>query len=58
MSIDIKADFDNLIDRIQDLVKKYENNVLDCNQYQIYLSNGERISFEVSPWSIAHLLGI
>ncbi len=58
MSIDTKADFDNLIDRIQDLVKKYENNVLHCNQYQIYLANGERISFEVSPWSIAHLLGI
>lgn len=58
MSIDTKADFDNLIERIQDLVQKYENNVLHYNQYQIYLANGEKISFEVSPWSIAHLLGI
>lgn len=58
MTIHTKADFDNLIDRIRDIVEKYENNVLHYNQYQIYLANGERIFFEVSPWSIAHLLGI
>lgn len=58
MSINTKADFDYLINRIQDLVQKYENNVLHYNQYQIYLANGEKISFEVPPESIAHLLGV
>lgn len=58
MSIHTKIEFDQMIEKIHNLVEKYENNVLHNNQYQFYLANGERISFEITPQSIAHLLGI
>lgn len=58
MSIQTKAEFDQIIERLHNLVEKYENNVLHYNQYQFYLANGERISFEITSQSIAHLLGI
>ncbi len=58
MSINTKADFDAIIERIKKLVENYENNVNHYNQYQFYIANGDRISFEITPQSIAHLLGI
>lgn len=58
MSINTKNEFDQIIERIQKLVERYETNVLHYNQYQMYLANGERLSFEITSQSIAHLLGI
>lgn len=58
MVIKTKEEFDNLIDRIKNLVLRYENNVCHYNAYQMYLANGEKLSFEVSEKSIPHLLGI
>lgn len=58
LQINTKAEFDQIIEKIDDLVKQYENNGLHYNQYQFYLANGDRISFEMSPQYIGHLLGI
>ena len=58
MKINTRADFDSLMNRIRNLVLQYENNVLHNNQYQFYLANGERLTFEVMPQSVPHLLGI
>ncbi len=58
LQINTKAEFDQIIEKIDSLVKQYENNVLHYNQYQFYLANGDRISFEMLPQYIGHLLGI
>ncbi len=58
MQINTKADFDQIIERINKLVEKYENNPLHYNQYQFFLANGDRIFFEMAPQYIGHLLGI
>lgn len=58
MSIYIRENFDAIIKKIRILVENYENNQQHYNQYQFYLANGERISLEITPQSIAHLLGI
>lgn len=58
LQINTKAEFDQIIEKIDGLVKQYENNGLHYNQYQFYLANGDRISFEMLPQYIGHLLGI
>ncbi len=58
MSISTKGEFDEIIEKIKSLVIQYENNSLHFNQYQIYLANGDKLSFEVSPKVVPHLLGI
>ncbi len=58
MKLVTKESFDNLIDKLKKLVQKYENNALHYNQYQFYLANGEKLSFEVMPQNVPHLLGI
>ncbi len=58
LQINTKAEFDQIIEKIDSLVKQYESNGLHYNQYQFYLANGDRISFEMLPQYIGHLLGI
>lgn len=58
MEIRTKEQFDNLIDRIKNKVSLYEANGNHYNQYQMYLANGKKLTFEIKPQNIAHLLGI
>ncbi len=58
MSIKTKEEYDNLIERIKNLIRRYENNVFHYNNYQVYLTNGDKLSFSFTEKSIPHLLGV
>lgn len=58
MSINTKAEFDVIIDRIGQLVEAYEKDIRHYNEYLFYLANGDKLAFNIAPQSIAHLLGI
>lgn len=58
MNIKTKEEFDNVIDKIKNVISTYEKNVLSYNQYLFYLANGEQISFEIAPQFVPHLVGV
>ena len=52
------GELENLFNEIQDIVGYFEQSQFNTRRYQLYLCNGERISFSIPKDTIAHLLGI
>lgn len=58
MTINTKADFDSIVERMQKLVDIYENHYANGNRYMLFLANGDTISFDYGEKYIPHLLGL
>lgn len=53
-----KYAFEQIIMKLEEIVKLYKNSPFRFNKYKLYLSNGKVIEFSFKPQNIAHLLGI
>ena len=54
------TDFEILCEKIKDCLNEYDNsrNFYQDTDYNLYLSNGNRLSYSIPKKSVAHLLGI
>ena len=51
-----KQEYDDIIDRITVLIDEYEK--LPKNNYTLFLANGDVIKYNLSEFTISHLLGV
>ena len=52
------ADITSILERAVECVEYYENEWLNNKVFTLYLANGEKVKFSITPQNIPHLLGI
>ena len=57
LNIQTKEEFDNIVEKIKENVRKYEKFLNDI-RYKLFLSNGEVLNIEYPESCIPHILGI
>ena len=58
LNINTQEEFDNVIDKIRSAYLYYINGYTSDNKYTLYLADGKRISYSISPDMVPHLLGV
>lgn len=58
LCIKTKGEYDNIIDKISECIKYYNEDYTKDNRYTLYLSNGKRIAYTINENNIPHLLGV
>lgn len=58
MTMPTQIQFNDMIERLEQAYNFYQDTPYHFNEYEMYLSNGEKLQFNFHPSKIAHLLGI
>lgn len=58
MTMPTQIQFNDMIERLEQIYDFYQSTPYHFNEYELYLSNGERLQFNFHVSRMAHLLGI